>query len=157
MVNKICAGAFSELFEESKSIGFMAPSTSQKKFNHRKIYEGEYYSKELVTRIPYVIPYYSLSREDQKRVILYSKISKYLQKKNRYKKEFGIDLIFEDDFISGILDKLAQNDQSMRDLNNLILEYLALPEYEILSSPHSYKRLVLTRDTVDNPTHFNLL
>lgn len=86
-----------------------------------------------------------------------SKISKYLQKKHRYKKQFDIDLILEDDFINGLLEQLADSDQSMRDLNNRLLEYLALPEYEILSNPHSYKKLILTHDTLDNPSKFKLM
>lgn len=156
MLNKICSGAFSKLFEETKAIGFGSTSQSELKFDRRKISETDYYGKELVSRIPYVIPYYSLSREKQKEAILYAKISKYLQKKNRYKKEFGIDLILQDDFINGILDQLAQRDNSMRDLNNLILNYLSLPEYEILSHPKSYKRLVLTKDTLEDPSRFDI-
>ena len=44
----------------------------------------------------------------------------------------------------------------MRDLNNNILEYLALPEYEILSNPHSYQRLTLTKDTLEDKKNFRL-
>lgn len=156
MLNKICAGAFERMFETPKSIGFgtNAPATMQ--FNPRKIYEEEYYGKELVTRIPHIIPYLPLSREEQKRVILESKISKYLQKKKRYKAEFGIELTLEDAFLEGLLNQLEKNDQSMRDVNNRILDLLSTPEYEILSSPSSYKKLILTRETLDNPNHFIL-
>ena len=157
MLNKICSGAFQDLFETSKRIGFGATVQDDTKFSPKKITEAEYYGKELVTRISCIIPYLPLSREEQKRVIMESKISKYLQKKNRYKKQFDIDLILEDDFINGLLEQLADNDQSMRDLNNRLLEYLALPEYEILSDPHSYKKLILTHDTLDNPSKFKLM
>lgn len=157
MLNKICSGAFQDLFEASKRIGFGASTQDDMKFSRQKITEAEYYGKELVTRISCIIPYLPLSREEQKRVIMESKISKYLQKKHRYKKQFDIDLILEDDFINGLLEQLADSDQSMRDLNNRLLEYLALPEYEILSNPHSYKKLILTHDTLDNPSKFKLM
>lgn len=157
MLNKICSGAFQDLFEKPKKIGFGPTEQSDMQFSRQKITDAEYYGKELVTRISCIIPYLPLTREEQKRVILESKISKYLQKKKRYKKQFNIDFILEDDFIDGLLDQLAKSDQSMRDLNNRLLEYLALPEYEILANPQSYKRLILTRDTLDNPNKFKLM
>lgn len=156
MLNKICTGAFQELFETPKKIGFGTTEESEMQFNPKKIYEEEYYGKELVTRIPHIIPYLPLTREEQKRVILESKISKYFQKKRRYEEEFGVELTLEDEFITGLLDQLEANDQSMRDVNNRILDLLTLPEYEILSSPSAYKKLILTRETLDNPSKFTL-
>ena len=120
------------------------------------VIDADYYGKELITRIHSIIPYLPLTREEQKRVILESKISKYLQKKIRYQKQFNIELLLEDDFINGLIDKLSNSEQSMRDLNNNILEYLALPEYEILSNPHSYQRLTLTKDTLEDKKNFRL-
>lgn len=156
MLNKICSGAFQELFEEHKAIGFETGAPKPMQFSRQKVVDADYYGKELITRIHSIIPYLPLTREEQKRVILESKISKYLQKKIRYQKQFNIELLLEDDFINGLIDKLSNSEQSMRDLNNNILEYLALPEYEILSNPHSYQRLTLTKDTLEDKKNFRL-
>ena len=156
MLNKICSGAFQELFEEHKAIGFETGAPKSMQFSRQKVVDADYYGKELITRIHSIIPYLPLTREEQKRVILESKISKYLQKKIRYQKQFNIELLLEDDFINGLIDKLSNSEQSMRDLNNNILEYLALPEYEILSNPHSYQRLTLTKDTLEDKKNFRL-
>lgn len=155
MLIKIFAGAFSDLFEADKKIGF-GTSSEAPEFKPRNITDKEYFGKELVTRIPHVILFNELAREDKKRAILISKISEYLIKKQRYQRQFNVELQAADSYIDALLDKLDAEQRSMRDLNNLIIESLDEAEYTLLSNPHGYKRLVLTADTVANNKKFDL-
>lgn len=155
MLNKTFSGAFQELFESRNNLGFVATSTDLT-FTPSKITSAEYFGKELVTRMDHVYAYYPLSKEEQRRVILESKISKLLQKKKRYETEFGIELITLDSYIDAILEQLSQKDKSMRDLNNIILKTLSAVEYELLANEGKVKRLVLSADTVQNPQFFDL-
>lgn len=155
MLNKTFAGAFQELFETKKTIGF-GGSQEETIFNPSQITNGDYFSKELVTRIEHVFAYNPLSREDQKRAILESKLSKLQLKKKRYEEEFGVELIALDSYIEAILDQLSSEEKSMRDLNNLILKTLREVEYELLNNEGKVQKLILSSDTVENPQKFIL-
>jgi ATP-dependent protease Clp ATPase subunit len=151
---------FPESFEADKAtLGFTTNKTkdgSKNNFDIEKLYKSYDFSRELITRIPHILPYYELSNEDKKRVILESKISVYLLKKKRYKEQFGIDLIDNDDYINALIEHLSKNDKSMRDLNNIIASSLLEAENAILRSNGKAKTLVLSGETVTNPTSFKL-
>ncbi|MGN1371415.1 MAG: AAA family ATPase [Candidatus Coprovivens sp.] len=158
MLNKVFAGAFGELFEEKKSpMGFGTTKDERNQiFKPELITKADYYGKELVTRIPHIYSYKTLTREQQRRVLLESKLSQLLLKKHRYEDEFGITTIIDDSYIEAILDQLSQKDKSMRDLNNLILSTLGIVEYELMENEGKVKQLILTSETVTDPTKFSL-
>lgn len=156
MLIKIFAGAFSNLFDRDKKIGF-GSTESQTVFKPQNITEKEYFGKELITRIPHIILFSELSYDDKKRAILSSKISEYLIKQQRYRRQFGVELEANDEYITALLAKLDKEQKSMRDLNNLIISTLDEAEYEMLSNPHKYKKLILSADTVSDNTKFKLL
>ncbi len=155
MLIKVFAGAFSSLFEKNKSIGFNS-SEETVKFEPSNITKKEYFGKELVTRIPHIYTYHELDRSTQKRILIDSKLSELLRKKKRYERQFGVDTIVEDSYIEAVLNRLKVEDKSMRDLNNIILGSLKSAERELLLSPEKYKKLILTKDTVENPKNFKL-
>lgn len=155
MLIKVFAGAFSNLFETRKSIGFNSDKATTE-FSPRSITEKEYFGKELVTRIPHIYVYHELDRLTQKRVLTESKLSELLQKRKRYQRQFGVETTVEDSYIEAVLNRLKIEEKSMRELNNIILGSLKSIERELLSEPGKYKRLVLTGDTVENPKQFKL-
>lgn len=128
-LTQIYAGAFSKLFDGKKVIGF----GNQEKgiISPRQVTEADYFGKELVTRIPHVLVYNELSKELQKEVVLHSKLSQYYLKKQRYQRQFGIELHVDDTYIEALLSQLSEKDRSMRDLNNLIISSLDEAEYEM--------------------------
>lgn len=160
MLSKVFLGSFQEVFTAAhKSMGFstsLLKEEPNQTFDMKKFYENTQFSKELISRIPHVIPYYELSNDMKKKVILESKISEYLLKKKRYKAQFGIDLIDSPDYIDALIESLSQNDRSMRDLNNLISSSLLQAENAILRSRGKAKTLILNGDTVSNPSSFDL-
>lgn len=155
MLNKTFAGAFQELFDSKKSIGF-GSSKEEILFNPSKITSGNYFGKELVTRIEHIFAYEPLSKEMQRRVLLESKLSKLTLKKKRYEEEFNVELVLLDEYIDAILEQLRTEEKSMRDLNNLVLKTLSEVEYELLENEGKVKRLVLSAKTVDDPKNFDL-
>lgn len=156
-LNKIFAGAFTDLFEQDKRIGFLTSEEKGKMvFKPSNITDKNYYGRELVTRIPHILVYSELSREEKKKAILYSKVSEYLIKKQRYARQFGVTLDAEDSYFNALLDKLDAEQRSMRDLNNVIIESLDDAEYQMLASPDKYRRLVLTAETVGNNQKYDL-
>ena len=156
MVSKIFLGAFTEAFKSKKSIGFGAQTEDKTTFDINHLYETTQFSRELITRIPHVIPYYELPNDIKKKIILESKISEYLLKKKRYQTQFGVELIDSPDYIDALIEQLAQNERSMRDLNNIIAKSLLAAENAMLRSNGTVKRLVLTGETVTNPNRFDL-
>ena len=158
MLNKVFAGAFQELFEKKRAPMGFGTTTAKDEFvfTPSKITEGNYYGKELVTRIHHVFAYGPLCRDDQRRVMLESKLSVLLAKKRRYEEEFGVQLIVQDDYVDAILDKLSREDKSMRDLNNLILSTLSEVEYQLLVNEGKVKQLVLTPEIINNPQNIVL-
>lgn len=151
---QVYAGAFSELFNSKKAIGF--GSKEEKKYSPRNITEANYFGKELVSRIPHVIVYNELNRELQKEVVEHSKLSQYLLKKKRYERQFNVEMTADDTYFESLIEKLHSSDRSMRDLNNLITSTLDEAECEMLANVGKYKKLVLTGDTVENSRNFKL-
>ena len=65
-------------------------------------------------------------------------------------------MLADDTYFEALIAKLKDSDRSMRDLNNLITSTLDEAECEMYDNIGKYKRLVLTRDTVENPKDFKL-
>ena len=159
MLSKNFLGAFSEVFTSSKNtMGFAANSVAQTTgtFDIKKLYESTAFSRELITRIPHIKPYYELPKETKKRVILESKLSEYMLKKKRYQTQFGVELVDSTEYIDALIEHLQAHEQSMRDLNNLIAQSLLQAENAMLRNNGRVKKLVLNGDTVTNPSSFDL-
>lgn len=154
-LNKVFAGAFSDLFTSSQ-MGFR-PGQEEKIAIEKRLLKREYFGKELITRIPHILLYSELSKKEKIRYLFESKLSPILLKKKRYERQFAVELIAEDTYVHAILDQMEEEEKSMRELNNKVLSTLEEAEYELASSPLKYKKLILTRDTVENPTKFTLI
>ena len=128
----------------------------KQKLQKHLIYESTQFSRELITRIAHIIPYYELTNDIKKKVILESKISEYLLKKKRYEAQFGIELVDSMEYIDALIENLSLKDKSMRDLNNMISKSLLQAENAILRSNGRAKKLILNGDTVTNPSSFIL-
>lgn len=153
-LTQVYAGAFSQLFDSKKAIGF--DSKEENEFSPRNITEKNYFGKELVSRIPHILVYNELSKELQKEVVAHSKLSQFLLKKQRYKRQFNIEMLADDTYFEALIANLHDNDRSMRDLNNLITSTLDDAECEMFANIGKYKKLVLTGDTVENSRNFKL-
>ena len=156
LLNKAFLGAFTECFEAEKQMGFGAEEKPEAKlFSKKKMYKCGYYDRELITRIPIVVPYYELTFEEMKKA-LYCKSSELLKEIDDLKRDFGIEIEGIDDFALGLLDLLTKEDTSMRDLNNLIINAFTDIEFELEDQPEKDHRLVLTRELGSDPTKFDL-
>lgn len=149
MASKICLGTFTEAYKKDKAIiGFNSKETSQEIFDKHLLVKKGYFSSELLTRFNHFIPYDNLTDEDKKKIILYSKLSTYLLKKERFQNQFGINIEGDEDFAQSIIEQLKSHEQSIRDVNNIISDSFLDIEYEILSNSNKYKTLKLTKDTI---------
>ena len=159
---KIYAGVFDRINEKVKSLGF----NSVLEFNEllgsdeeirKKIIEKDYFTQEELTRISTILAYNELSRETKKEILTGSKLSEFIKKKERYKRQFKIDLIAGDDYIDAILDSLDKDAQGMRNVNNYVKRTINAVERKILEGEvGKNKQLILTRDTVTDPTKFEI-
>lgn len=157
MFSKIFLGSFSDLFENKRQIGISVENGKKvSAVDAKTLYNSRYFSKELISRIPHIINYLPVDRETQKRIILESKISSFLRKKERFAKEFNITTFGEDEFADGLIERLTAEDKSMRDINNLINECLLEIQYELLSEPNKYHKLVLRKETATDHSNFDL-
>lgn len=151
MSTKIGLGTFVEAYKKEKnSIGFGKLDSSEEHFDKELLVKKGYFSQELLTRFQHFIPYKDLSEEDKRRIILESKLSTYLNKKDRFKKQFGITIQGDEEFAKGVLESLKLEQKSVRDLSNIINAAFLDIEYEVLSNKGKYKKLILNRNTVSN-------
>ena len=88
---------------------------------------------------------------------MYAKASEFAKKLNRYKRQFGVDLIASEDYIDAILDSISNSASGMRSVNNFVKKSIDPAERELLENENKgYKKLVLTKETVDDPKKFDL-
>lgn len=150
MASKICLGTFQEAFKkETVPIGFgnNAP-LEEEQFDKTLLVKKGYFTSELLTRFQHFIPYKNLSEEDKKKILLESKLSYYLAKKERLSAQFGIETIGDEEFAKGVLEEIKKHEKSVRDMNNIVADTFLDIEYDILSNQGKYKTLKLTSDTV---------
>ena len=162
MTNKIYAGVFRRIEESNnKVIGFASSSNENKECDEsdirKRIIDKNYFTLEELSRISTILPYHELDRETKIRILKESKLSTLAQKKSRYKRQFGLDIELKEDFINAIIEKLDKSETGMRSLNNILKKIMDCAEKEIITTNNQYKKLVLTKNTVDNPTKFELL
>lgn len=150
MASKICLGTFQEAFKkETAPIGFgNKASLEEEQFDKSLLVKKGYFSSELLTRFQHFIPYKNLSEEDKKKILLESKLSYYLAKKERLSAQFGIETIGDEEFAKGVLEEIKKHEKSVRDMNNIVTDTFLDIEYDILSNQGKYKTLKLTSDTV---------
>jgi ATP-dependent Clp protease ATP-binding subunit ClpX len=155
LLNIALLGAFSECFQEEKTLGFKTQPKSSKLFSKDKMYDLGYYDRELITRIPIVIPYYELTPQ-QMRETLYCKSSELLKEITALKRDFNIEVEGYDEYVEGVMDILSKKDKSMRDVNNIVINSFIDIEYELEDQPNKFKTLKLTRETPKDSTKFDL-
>lgn len=149
MSSKIALGTFVEAYKKEKNgIGFATEEKQAEEFDKNLLIKKGYFTPELLTRFQHFVPYKELTEEDKRRIILESKLSTYLLKKQRLLEQFGVDVIGDEVFADGVLEKLKADEKSVRDINNIITSVFLDIEFELLSNKGKYKTLELTRDTV---------
>lgn len=164
MVTKVYAGVFDKINEQiRKPIGFGSDKKDSSQLIdesdiRKKIIDKGYFTLEELSRISSVLAFNELDRETKKNILLSSKLSEFAKKRDRYKRQFGIDLVASDDFIEGILDKISNSETGMRSVNNLVKRSINSAEKGLLENENKgYKKLVLTKNTVLDPKQFELL
>lgn len=162
LTNRIYAGVFEEIYGKQKTMGFGGTIDSNSLFPKddelkRKIVEKKYYTSEDLDRITRALAFTELTKEDKKKILLTSKLSAYAKKRARYLRQFGIELVASDDYINAIIDQTTSFEVGMRSVNNIVKKSMSPAEIEILKNKDNhYKKLVLTKDTVNDPNKFDL-
>lgn len=156
MLSKVFLGTFSKIYENKRTIGFGTKTSDNCNMNLQTLYNGTYYNKELLSRISHVLPYQALTHDTMLKIILKSKLSVYLAKKQRLAREYKVEIKGEQEYAEAIIAKLEADDRSVRDINNIIRSSLLQAEYEILSNPNHYHTLVLKPNIIEDASKFDL-
>ena len=162
MTNKIFGGVFDRINNKTRALGFGAVPINDKLGTsdeiRKMIIDKKYYTQEELSRIHNILGFDELSRETKKNILLYSKLSELSKKKERYKRQFGIDIVVGDEYIDALLDNISNSEIGMRNLNNFVMRTIDDAEKEILRNENKgYKRLILTKDTVSDSHKFDLV
>ena len=159
---KIYAGVFDRISEKIKSLGFNSILELNEVLGtdeeiRKKIIEKDYFTQEELSRISTILAYNDLDRDTKKQILTGSKLSEYTKKRDRYKRQFGIDLKADDEFFDALLDTSDKEATGMRSVNNYLKRKLNDVERKILEGevPHN-KQLILTRDTVSDSNKFQV-
>ena len=116
---------------------------------------------ELMGRFYLTHEYKKLSADDLKRILLSSKTSPLLRKKQRYEEEFGFELEWDYEAIDALIAEAIKKGAGGRSLAKLVAhtfkkmdrELLRIQKQEIIVPS---KKLVLTSDTVFNNKNFKI-
>lgn len=158
-LSKNFLGVFNYINFENKPIGYIHQEENEIKNLKKLLSDGVNFNKEIIDRISnHIFIYQSLDKSLQKRIILESKDSIYLKKKERFKRQFNVSLEMMEEYINIVLDRNNKAEgNSMREINNYIMQSLEKAQFELLSHPNSYKKLIFTKETATNPKDFLIL
>lgn len=139
-----------------KKIGFGAVN-GPVQFDASRLSKETAFNKELVSRFPHLVVYNVLDHETKLDILQHSRSSVFQKKKARYERQFQVETKPDMSYFDALLAKLDESDQSMRDLNNIVMASLTSAEHEMALEPAgTYKVLKLTKETVSNPKKFDL-
>ena len=155
---KFAKEVFGEITKADKKMGFgdIRVARSEKTLRELLI-DKKYFTLEELSRINKVLEYKDLDFETKRKILLESKLSLFLENKRRYKRQFGIDLIATEEYVNEIFDSMKKSEYGMRTVNNRVDDSLDEAEIALVENEgKKYKKLVLTRDTVHDPSKFDL-
>ena len=156
---KVYGGVFERLYNKS-AIGFGSTDGADVTLSgpeiKRLIVKNNYFTKEEISRIPTVVRYDYLDSDTKKDALLHAKSSYLLECIRTYKEDFGVDIVVSEDFLDALLDLIPQ-EEGFRDIVSYIDEILDGAEEELCDVPkNTYKKLVLTKDIVEDNSKFKL-
>lgn len=116
---------------------------------------------ELIGRFYLTHEYKKLNKEDLKRILLTSKTSPLLRKKERLEREFGYQLSWEDEAIDLIIEDAVKKGAGGRSLAKLIAYSFKKIDRELLRREKNEiivpsKKLILTADTILDNKNFKI-
>lgn len=162
MLNRVYGGVFDRIEEKYRHMGFGATEEkldgelTGKKIKDLIIEKG-YFTREEISRVQVFLRYGNLDAATKKQILLNVDGSSLNDKILRFKEDFGVDLIISDDFVNAFMDQEVTEEEGMRDVDTSLEEVLGEAEEELCLAPkNKYKRLILTRKTVEDPTQFDL-
>lgn len=159
----VCCGAFQELYEVKKTpeksrIGFgTIPSENVDEENQSMSDKLVSYGlkREIVGRLPIVLQFNALTKDNLKDIILNSKTSE-LQEYIRILKEFGIENINIDDLVDIIVNDAMERKIGARGLTSSIVNMFNNIMYEVFNDPGEYDTLYIGPNILNNPNDFTL-
>lgn len=156
----VCCGAFQELYEVKKTpeksrIGFgTIPSEKvDESMSDKLVSYG--LKREIVGRLPIVLQFNALTKDNLKDIILNSKTSE-LQEYIRILKEFGIENINIDDLVDIIVNDTMERKIGARGLTSSIVNMFNNIMYEVFNNPGEYDTLYIGPNILNNPNDFTL-
>lgn len=159
----VCCGAFQELYEVKKTpeksrIGFgTIPSEKMDEENQSMSDKLVSYGlkREIVGRLPIVLQFNALTKDNLKDIILNSKTSE-LQEYIRILKEFGIENINIDDLVDIIVNDAMERKIGARGLTSSIVNMFNNIMYEVFNNPGEYDTLYIGPNILNKPNDFTL-
>lgn len=159
----VCCGAFQELYEVEKTpeksrIGFgTIPSENVNEENQSMSDKLVSYGlkREIVGRLPIVLQFNALTKDNLKDIILNSKTSE-LQEYIRILKEFGIENINIDDLVDIIVNDAMERKIGARGLTSSIVNMFNNIMYEVFNNPGEYDTLYIGPNILNKPNDFTL-
>lgn len=159
----VCCGAFQELYEVKKTpeksrIGFgTIPSENVDEENQSMSDKLVSYGlkREIVGRLPIVLQFNALTKDNLKDIILNSKTSE-IQEYIRILKEFGIENINIDDLVDIIVNDAMERKIGARGLTSSIVNMFNNIMYEVFNNPGEYDTLYIGPNILNKPNDFTL-
>lgn len=158
-------GAFPEMYQAKEKEGSMGFNNSSPRFNGHFEFTTDDLVKfgmlaEFIGRIPNICTYKNLSKDDLKRILLHSKNSALVLKKERYAREFNTYFDFNDEFLDAIVEQAYETKSGGRGMNKIIAKVFKKIDRELSRDAYhnnlSVKKLSLTQEIVENNTKFNI-
>ena len=159
----VCCGAFQELYEDKKTpqkskIGFGSISSEESKKESQSMSDklvSYGLKREIVGRLPIVLQFNALTKDNLKDIILNSKTSEF-QEYIRILKEFGIENINIDDLVDIIVNDAMERKIGARGLTSTIVNMFNNIMYEVFNNPGEYDTLHIGSNILNNPNDFTL-
>ena len=111
--------------------------------------------REIVGRLPIVLQFNALTKDNLKDIILNSKTSEF-QEYIRILKEFGIENINIDDLVDIIVNDAMERKIGARGLTSTIVNMFNNIMYEVFNNPGEYDTLHIGSNILNNPNDFML-
>ena len=112
-------------------------------------------STEFVGRIQTIVPLMPLTKDQMIQCLLNLEDSPIIKNKLLFA-ESNLELDFADDYFESVVDKAIKSGTGTRALNSIVKTSVSQAAFEFLGNNSDYKRIIISKDCVNDPNKFEI-
>lgn len=155
MMSIAACGAFESLRNKDVLVGFQKNETREK-ITIEKLVDKCGMIPELLGRFNLFVQYNDVTKDMIKKQLSESESSPTKVKRDFYLQNYGVNLVFTEQFINRLIEDAMKRKTGFRGVDQVVNQALSQVNFELQTSSSTYKEVVISDETIDDPKKYVL-